>query len=165
MMEAPAMPLGENRHHDRVNPSATTHGTPSEDSANPATDALPPFLETTIRNLTTSALASSHIEGDYPDPVAVRATIEQLTLESALRDLDRLKELTADHGLNERQAKVVALLVGGWAVVVTTESYSRIERCSRRTAARDIKRLVELGILVRNRRTDRSITYRARRPL
>ena len=59
-------------------PSANTHGAPSEYSANPATDTLPPFLETTIRNLTTSALASSHIEGDYPDPVAVRATIERL---------------------------------------------------------------------------------------
>ena len=146
-------------------PRATTHGTPTEDSAGPVTDPLPPYLEITIRNLTTSALASSHIEGDYPDPVAVRATIERLTLESALRDLERLKELTTDHSLNERQDKVVALLVGGWAGVVTTESYSRMARCSKRTAARDIKRLLELGILIRNRRTGRSITYRARHPL
>ena len=46
--------------------------------------ALPPFLEMTTQNLTKSALASSHIEGDYPDPVAVGATTERLPLESTL---------------------------------------------------------------------------------
>ena len=131
----------------------------------PDQDALPPFLEMTTQNLTKSALASSHIEGDYPDPVAVRATIEHLTLESALRDLDRLKELTADHSLNERQVRVLTLLVGGWAMVVTTAQYSRMAACSRSTAARDIKRLVELGILIRKQWTSRSITYSTRHPL
>ena len=95
----------------------------------PDPDPLPPFLEMTTQNLTKSALAASHIEGDYPDPVAVRATIERLTLESALRDLDRLKELTADHSLNERQVRVLTLLVGGWAMVVTTARYSWMTRC------------------------------------
>ena len=131
----------------------------------PDPDPLPPFLEMTIRNLTASALASSHIEGDYSDPVAVRATIERLTLESALHRLDRLKKLTADHGLNERQVKVMTLLVGGWAMVVTTASYSRMAGCSRSTAARDIKRLVELGILIRRQSTSRVITYSTRHPL
>ena len=131
----------------------------------PDPDPLPPFLEMTIRNLTESALASSHIEGDYPDPVAVRATIELLTLESALHHIDRLKELTADHGLNERQVKAMTLLVGGWAMVVTTASYSRMAGCSRSTAARDIKRLVELGILIRRQSTSRVITYSTRHPL
>ena len=131
----------------------------------PDPDPLPPFLAMTIRNLTASALASSHIEGDYPDPVAVRATIERLTLESALHRLDRLKKLTADHGLNERQVKVMTLLVGGWAMVVTTASYSRMAGCSRSTAARDIKRLFELGILIRRQSTSRVITYSTRHPL
>ena len=95
-------------------PSATTHGAPPEGSANQANDALPPLLERTIRILTESALASSHLEGDYPNPIAVRGTIERLTLESALRDLERLKELTAEHGLNRRQHTVLTFLVGGW---------------------------------------------------
>jgi len=145
--------------------SATTHGTPSEGSANQVNDALPPLLETRIRNLTESALASSHLAGDYPNPAAVRATIERLTLESALRDLERLKELAVEHGLNRRQHTVLTFLVGGWVAVLTTAIYSRIAKCSRRTAARDLNRLVELGILTRRRWTNRSITYSAKRPL
>ena len=45
-------------------PGATTHGAPSENSANTVTGGLPSFLEVTIRNLTDSALASSHIEAE-----------------------------------------------------------------------------------------------------
>ena len=137
----------------------------SEYSIKPATDPLPPLLETRIRNLTESALASSHLAGDYPNPAAVRATIERLTLESALRDLERLKQLTADHGLNRRQHTVLTFLVGGWVAVLTTAIYSRIAKCSRRTAARDLNRLVELGILTPRKWTNRRITYSTKRPL
>lgn len=146
-------------------PSATTHGAPPEGSAYPANDALPPLLERTIRILTESALASSHLEGDHPNPAAVRATIERLTLESALRDLERLKEIAAEHGLNRRQHTVLTFLVGGWVAVLTTAIYSRIAKCSRRTAARDLNRLVELDILTTRRRTNRRITYSTKRPL
>ena len=61
----------------------------SEDCANPTTGALPLLLETHIRNLTETALASSHLAGDNLNPAAVHATIERLTLEFALRDLER----------------------------------------------------------------------------
>ena len=146
-------------------PSATTHGAPPEGSPNQVSDALPPLLERTIRILTESALASSHLAGEYPNPAAVRATIERLTLESALRDLERLKELTAEHGLNRRQHTVLTFLVGGWVAVLTTASYSRMAKCSRRTAVRGLNRLVELDILTTRRRTNRRITYSTKRPL
>ena len=131
----------------------------------PDPDPLPPFLEMTTQNLTKSALAASHIEGDYPDPVAVRATIERLPLESTLHRLNRLKERSADHGLDQRQVHVLTLLIGGWAMVVTTARYSRMAGCSRSTAARDIKRLFELGILTRRQWTSQLITYSTRSPL
>ena len=110
-------------------------------------------------------MASSHLAGEYPNPAAVRATIERLTLESALRDLERLKELAAEHGLNRRQHTVLTFLVGGWVAVLTTVIYSRIAKCSRRTAARDLNQLVELGIMTPRRWTGRRITYSIKRPL
>ena len=110
-------------------------------------------------------MASSHLAGEYPNPAAVRSTIERLTRESSLRDLERLKELAVEHGLNGRQHEVITFLVGGWAAVLTTASYSQMAKYSRRTAARDLKHLVELGILTRRRWTNGSITYSAKRPL
>ena len=72
----------------------------------------------------------------------------------------RLQVLAATDGLNDRQVKFIGLLIDGWVGNITAARYQRLNRCSRQTAVRDIDRLMELGILVRNPPGGRSTSYR-----
>lgn len=72
----------------------------------------------------------------------------------------KLQARAATDGLNDRQVKFIGLLIDGWVGNITAARYQRLNRCSRQTAVRDIDRLMEIGILVRNQPGGRSTSYR-----
>lgn len=61
--------------------------------------------------------------------------------------------------LNERQRKVVTLLLDGLDGKLTTSKYAKLTKCSQDTALRDILSLGGQGILVRGDSGGRSTTY------
>lgn len=67
--------------------------------------------------------------------------------------------------VNKRQRKVInRLLEHDWKGHLSTSKYGRIAKCSQDTALRDIKELVERGVLVRNEGGGRSTSYRLADP-
>lgn len=62
--------------------------------------------------------------------------------------------------VNERQRKVVNRLTEGFQGHLTTSKYAKIAKCSNDTALRDIRDLVERGILIQNEGGGRSTSYR-----
>jgi len=67
--------------------------------------------------------------------------------------------------VNERQRRVInRLLEHDWQGHLNTSKYARLARCSRDTALRDIKELLERDILVRNEGGGRSTSYRLAHP-
>lgn len=62
--------------------------------------------------------------------------------------------------VNERQRKVINRLADGFQGALTTSKYGRIAKCSSDTALRDIRELVERGILIKNEAGGRSTSYR-----
>ncbi len=64
------------------------------------------------------------------------------------------------HTINERQRTVVNRLLNGFQGFLTTSKYAALAKCSTDTALRDIRDLLELGILMRNARGGRSTSYR-----
>ena len=61
---------------------------------------------------------------------------------------------------NERQRKVVERMLDHFQGYMHTSKYARMATCSTDTALRDIRDLVEHGILIRNPRGGRSTSYR-----
>ena len=61
--------------------------------------------------------------------------------------------------MNERQRKVLNLLLDGLEGELTSSRWARIARCSQDTALRDIAALIECGILARNPGGGRSTSY------
>jgi Fic family protein len=66
--------------------------------------------------------------------------------------------------VNDRQRKIINLLLGDFEGKLSTSKYAKIAKCSEDTALRDIKDLVKRGILVRNEGGGRSVTYRVSEP-
>ncbi len=66
--------------------------------------------------------------------------------------------------VNERQKKVLNLLLGDFKGFLTSAKYGKLAGCSHDTALRDIQELVERGILVRNPGGGRSTSYRLADP-
>ncbi|MCF6228792.1 MAG: Fic family protein, partial [Planctomycetes bacterium] len=64
------------------------------------------------------------------------------------------------YSINARQRKVINKLLDGFEGNLTTSKYSRMAKCSKDTALRDIIGLVELRILVKNDGGGRSTSYR-----
>ncbi len=63
--------------------------------------------------------------------------------------------------VNKRQRKVInRMLEHDWEGNLSTSKYARMAKCSHDTALRDIKRLLERGILRKNERGGRSTSYR-----
>ncbi|NOY00966.1 MAG: Fic family protein [Verrucomicrobia bacterium] len=63
--------------------------------------------------------------------------------------------------VNERQRMVInRMLEQGWQGYLSTSKYAKLAKCSPDTALRDIKELLERGILVKNERGGRSTSYR-----
>jgi Fic family protein len=66
----------------------------------------------------------------------------------------------ADANLNDRQRKLLALLLDRFEGKLTTGKWAKIARCSSDTALRDIQALMERGILERDAGGGRSTGYR-----
>ena len=71
----------------------------------------------------------------------------------------RFWERIADISINERQRKVINLLLGDFQGNLTTSRWARINKCSQDTAGRDISALVDQGILARSSEGGRSTNY------
>lgn len=61
---------------------------------------------------------------------------------------------------NDRQRRVIARLLDDFKGFLTTSKYAKMAKCSSDTALRDIRALVENGILVQNPAKGRSTSYR-----
>ncbi len=73
---------------------------------------------------------------------------------------ERINEAPA----NERQRKVINRLLDGFEGKLTTSKYARIVKSSEDTALRDIKNLIDRGVIVRNEGGGRSVSYRLVEP-
>lgn len=62
--------------------------------------------------------------------------------------------------VNERQQLVVNRMLNGFKGYLTTSKYAKLAKCSSDTALRDIRELVDRGILVQNPGGGRSTSYR-----
>lgn len=69
------------------------------------------------------------------------------------------------HPLNDRQGGVLNRLLGDFEGHLTTSKYAKLAKCSRDTALRDIKALVQWGVLVANPGGGRSTSYRLVEPV
>lgn len=63
------------------------------------------------------------------------------------------------HNVNERQRKVVNRLLDGFDGKLTSSKYAKLAKCSTDTALRDIRELVEMGVLLQNPGGGRSTSY------
>jgi Fic family protein len=66
--------------------------------------------------------------------------------------------------VNERQRLVIDRMLDGFQGNLSTSKYAKLARCSTDTALRDIRELLEHGILVQNPGGGRSTTYRLAEP-
>jgi Fic family protein len=85
----------------------------------------------------------------------------QKTLESVLFKV-RFWNSVTNVSLNNRQRLVLTRLLEGFEGKLTTSKWAKLAKTSQDTAARDIARLVEHGILVRNPGGGRSTSYSLR---
>ena len=71
----------------------------------------------------------------------------------------RFWECHANVTFNNRQKDILMRLLEGFKGKLTTSKYAKIEKCSQDTALRDIKELLELGILQKDPGGGRSTSY------
>jgi Fic family protein len=69
-----------------------------------------------------------------------------------------------EHPVNERQRAVISRLMDGFKGHLTTSKYALIAKCSQDTALRDIRELVEWGVLAQNPGRGRGTSYRLAGP-
>jgi Fic family protein len=62
--------------------------------------------------------------------------------------------------VNDRQRLVINRMLNGFKGFLSTSKYAKLARCSTDTALRDIRELLERGILVQNPGRGRSTSYR-----
>ena len=74
-------------------------------------------------------------------------------------DRARFWEHIAGLAINERQHKLLNLLLGDFKGNLTTSKWGKIAKCSHDTALRDITALVDHGILARGAEGGRSTNY------
>ncbi len=79
---------------------------------------------------------------------------------AAVVDKARLWELINRQPVNERQRVIINCLLDGFDGHLTTSKYAKIAKCSADTALRDIRELLDRGILVQNHGGGRSTSYR-----
>ncbi len=61
--------------------------------------------------------------------------------------------------LNERQKKIINLLLDGFEGKLTSSKFAKITKCSQDTAYRDILELLNFGVLTKNPEGGRSTSY------
>lgn len=71
----------------------------------------------------------------------------------------RLWEKVNLQPVNERQRKVINRLLDGFEGKLTSSKYAKLVKCSEDTALRDIRTLVERGVLLKNEAGGRSTSY------
>ena len=71
----------------------------------------------------------------------------------------RLWEKVNQQSVNDRQRKVIDKLLDGFEGKLTSSKYAKIARCSEDTALRDIRVLLERGVLIKNEAGGRSTSY------
>lgn len=76
----------------------------------------------------------------------------------------RLWEQINRHPVNERQRLVINRMLDGFQGFLSNSKYVKLAACSADTALRDIRELVERGILVQNSGGGRSTSYRLGEP-
>lgn len=80
------------------------------------------------------------------------------TIENVLQKARLWQRLTGA-GLNERQHLMLNRLLDQFEGKLTTSKWAKISRCSQDTAARDIKQLIEIGVIERDAGGGRSTSY------
>ena len=66
--------------------------------------------------------------------------------------------------VNQRQRMVLNRMFDGWKGHLTNAKYAKLAKCSSDTALRDIRELLERGILIQNAGGGRSTSYRLGKP-
>ena len=61
--------------------------------------------------------------------------------------------------VSDRQRQVINKLLDGFEGKLTSSKYARLVKCSEDTALRDIRALVERGVLIKNEADGRSTSY------
>jgi Fic family protein len=61
--------------------------------------------------------------------------------------------------VNERQRKVINRLLDGFEGKLSTSKYAKLAKCSEDTALRDIRTLLDFGVLIKNEAGGRSTSY------
>jgi Fic family protein len=72
----------------------------------------------------------------------------------------RLWQRINRHPVNDRQRLVINRMLNGFKGFLSTSKYAKLAKCSTDTALRDIRELLERGILVQNPGRGRSTSYR-----
>lgn len=78
---------------------------------------------------------------------------------SAVRHRAKLWERFSQYSLNERQRKIINKLLDGFDGKLTSSKYAKLAKCSDDTALRDIRTLLDLGVLIKNEAGGRSTNY------
>ncbi len=76
----------------------------------------------------------------------------------------RLWQRLNAHSVNERQRLVINRLLDDFKGFLTTSKYAQLAKCSADTALRDIRELLQHGIIVQNPGSGRSTSYRLADP-
>jgi Fic family protein len=82
----------------------------------------------------------------------------ETTLASVLRKA-RFWERQTGVKLNDRQHRMLNMLLDGFEGKLTSSKWAKITQCSQDTAGRDIQDLIEKGVLVRDEAGGRSTSY------
>lgn len=86
-------------------------------------------------------------------------------IEHALATLDKVLnkkqfwESISEISLNERQRKIITLMLDDFSGKLTTSKWAKMAKCSQDTAHRDILDLIQKGILQKNEEGGRSTSY------
>jgi Fic family protein len=81
-------------------------------------------------------------------------------LASVLRKAKVWERINSQSPVNERQRKVINRLLDGFEGKLSTSKYAKLAKCSGDTALRDIKILLDQGILVQDEGGGRNTSYR-----
>ena len=82
----------------------------------------------------------------------------ETTLGTVLRK-ERFWEQRADIAFNDRQRKIVSLLLNGFEGELTSSKWAKLAKCSQDTALRDIGDLVRKRVLAKDAAGGRSTSY------
>jgi Fic family protein len=85
------------------------------------------------------------------------------TLAAVLHKAEMWRRINRDP-VNERQRLVINRLLDGFQGYLTSSKYAKLAKCSADTALRDIRELVDRGILIQNPGGGRSTSYRLAAP-